>query len=411
MSNALLDLFTPGSTIYLPGATGESLALAGALKAEPERLRGVNIVSCLLPGMNRFDYAALDDEARVTTFLLPPALRASFEAGRVRAVPMSYSSIARQLANGPMLDVAIAHVAAPDANGNASLGIAADFTPIAWANARSRVAIINPAMPSVPGPTINLADADVVVEMAAPLIHADVVAEAPDLTRIAALAAEFVPDGAAIQVGIGGAPSAIWSHLTSHRNLRIRSGMVTDGARLLDDAGALALDQPHMAGIAYGSLDFYTWLSSTGRVTLAPASITHDVPKLAALDMFMAINSAVEVDLLGQANLEWQGGRFSSGVGGAPDFARAAQLSAGGRSLILLPATAKGGTISRIVPRLGTPTVSLPRSEVELVITEHGAADLRGLAIDERAAALIAVAAPEWRPQLEAEWSEIRNDM
>ncbi|GGC00670.1 acetyl-CoA hydrolase [Novosphingobium endophyticum] len=411
MIEPLLDLFRPGRTIYLPGASGESLALIDALKADPGRMRGVNLVSCLLPGMNSFDYAALDDEARVTTFLLPPALRGSFEAGRVSTIPMSYSAIARQLASGPQLDVAIAHVAPPCADGRASLGIAADFTSIAWDNARVRVALVNPDMPDIAGPKIDLADADLVVEMAGPVIQAAAATDNQHQDSIAQIAAEYVPDGATIQVGIGGTPGAIWQRLSSHRNLQLQSGMATDGVRLLEESGALAPDLQHVAGIAYGSRTFYEWLSASGRITLAPTSITHHLPRLASFERFTAINSAIEVDLLGQANLEWQGGRLSSGVGGAPDFARAAQLSAGGRSLILLPATAKGGTISRIVPRLRTPTVSLPRSEVELVITEHGAADLRGLAIDDRAAALISIAAPEWRAMLDAEWSAIRNDM
>ncbi len=124
---------------------------------------------------------------------------------------------------------------------------------------------------------------------------------------------------------------------------------------------------------------------------------------------FTAVNSALEIDLFGQVNLEWQGGKLVSGVGGAPDFARAAAMSTNGRAMILMPATARGGSISRIVPRLAAPAVSLPRSAVDTIITEHGTADLRALSLDERADALIAIAAPERRDALAGEWRDLRT--
>jgi acyl-CoA hydrolase len=407
MSRTLLELFQPGRRVYLPGASGESLALAQALSSEPGRLRGVELVSCLVPGMNTFDYAALDPEARVTTFLLPPVLRAAFEAGRVRLLPLAYSAIARYLASPGLIDVAVAHVTPPDAEGRCALGVAADFTPIAWRSAGVRAAIVNPMLPRLPGPTIKLAEADVVVEMPGPPVAGDTGSEGEALTRIAAAAAGYVADGAAIQLGIGGAPGAIWPHLRGHRDLRIASGMVTDGAAMLDSAGALA-SEGHRAGIAFGPVEFYRWLEESRRIELATTAETHDVTALARLPRFTAINSALEVDLFGQVNLEWQGTRLASGVGGAPDFARAAALSDGGRSLVLLPAKAKGGTLSRIVARIEAPTVSIPRSEADVVITEHGVAELRGRSLDERAGALIAVAAPEWRDRLGAAWRELR---
>jgi acyl-CoA hydrolase len=407
MSRSLLELFQPGRRVYLPGASGESLALAQALADEPDRLRGVELVSCLVPGMNTFDYAALDAEARVTTFLLPPALRPSFEAGRVRLLPLAYSAIARHLAAPGRIDVAVAHVTTPDAVGRCALGVAADFTPIVWKSAAVRAAIVNPQLPRLPGPTIRLSEAEVVVELPGEPVSGETAAEGATLEAIAAAAAGYVAEGAAIQLGIGGAPGAMWPHLCGHRDLRIASGMVTDGVMLLDASGALAADG-HRAGIAYGAAGFYTWLEESRRIELATTAETHDVTALARRPRFTAINSALEVDLFGQVNLEWQGTRLASGVGGAPDFARAAALSEGGRSLVLLPSTAKGGSLSRIVARIDAPTVSIPRSEADVVITEHGAAELRGRSLDERAAALIAVAAPEWRDGLEAAWRELR---
>jgi acyl-CoA hydrolase len=168
-----------------------------------------------------------------------------------------------------------------------------------------------------------------------------------------------------------------------------------------------------------------------GRVTLLPrtywgaarylqaiacdVAIAHVAPpnadglcSLGATPRLHSINSALEVDLFGQVNVEWQGSALSSGVGGGPDFMRAATFSPGGRSIIALPATAERGMVSRIVARLARPSVSVARSDIDTVVTEHGVAELRDKGIDERAQALITVAAPQFRAELEEEWRALR---
>jgi acyl-CoA hydrolase len=225
---------------------------------------------------------------------------------------------------------------------------------------------------------------------------------------IACIVARFIPDHAHIQTGIGGAPGALWGQLSGHKGLILRSGMANDGLRQLADAGALA-DVGHVAGIAYGSLDFYRYLADTGLVTFASTPQTHGFSGLAQLPRLHAVNSALEVDLFGQVNAEWQGGRLSSGVGGAADFTRAALASPGGRSIIALPATAKAGTISRIVTSISAPAIGLPRTDIDTVVTEHGAVELRQLSMDARAAELISIAAPPFRDDLARGWSEMRK--
>lgn len=405
----ILDLLTPGTCAYVPGATGEIIALAQAMADDPTRMADVELVSCLLPGMNAYDYAGAPG-ATLTTFLLPPPSRGSFAAGRVRLLPLSYSSIARYLA-GMSLDVAVAHVAPPVATGRASLGIAADFTPIAWARARRRVALVNPLMPTMPrGPSIALADADVVVECPSPLV--EVAPARPDATAmvIAGHVAGLIADGAAVQIGIGSAPSALWAALSDHRRLRLRSGLASEELIALADGGAL-LGDGHIAGIAAGRAAFYQELAARDLVRFADTRETHDAAQIGREPDFIACNSALEVDLLGQINLEWQAGRPVSGVGGALDFAMAGHASPGGRSITMLPATARGGSISRIVARLAAPAVSLPRSLADTVVTEHGIAELRHASLDERARALIAIADPAMRDTLAAEWAQMRAAM
>ena len=141
----------------------------------------------------------------------------------------------------------------------------------------------------------------------------------------------------------------------------------------------------HVAGVAFGDAALYAALDRSSRVRFADVHATHG-PGLDGVEGLVAINSALEVDLLGQANLEWLNGRLVSGVGGAPDFTRAAQLSPGGRSILALPATARGGGLSRIVPRLTSPGVSIPRNAIDTVVTEYGAADLKALSISLQSA-------------------------
>ena len=410
MIQRILDLFQPGHEVFLPSGSGEIAPLATALAAAPIRLAGVAITSCLIPGVNRFDYSALHSDASLTVFLLPPDLRDGLQSGRVKLLPLAYSGIVRHLRSRAPFDIALAHVAPPDGEGRASLGVSADFSALAWNNARFRVAVVNAQMPAMPrGPRLSLAKADLVIEIDAPLVTFEEAETTPVLAKIAALAANEVVDGASLQIGVGAAPSAMWQALTSHKNLQIASGLVSKGVFTLARAGALAR-QGHVAGIALGDAAFYRALAEEDLVRFAGADETHNVTQLAIRPNFTALNSALEVDLFGQVNLEWSPGalgyQLASGVGGAPDFVKAAQMSAGGRSILVLPATAKSGRLSRIVPKLQTPTVSLARSEIDTVVTEYGVARLRDRSVTARAEALISVAAPEFRDDLAKAWRE-----
>lgn len=404
----LLALLRTGLDIYVPGSTGEILSLTGALASDPGRAKGVRFVGCYVPGMNQFDYAGLHHDVRVSSFMLPPAMRASFERGRVEVIPVDYFGAANILAAG-RYDVVVAHVAPPDAQGLCSLGIASDFTPLVWERGAVRVLVVNPSMPAMPrGPRLRLGDADLVLESDSPLVLAPHHASSDQLDAIAAVVVELVPDGASIQAGIGGAPGAAMGKLVNHRGLILRSGMANDDLRALYDAGALAPDGAHKVGIAFGSAELYDFLAQSDLLRFGTTLRTHDASLLSTIPRFHAINSALEVDLFGQVNVEWQAGRWSSGVGGAPNFARAAVASPGGRSIVALPATAKGGTVSRIVAKLTAPTVGIPRSDIDTIVTEFGTAEVRAMDLDSRAEAIIAIAEPRFRADLQDEWRAMR---
>jgi acyl-CoA hydrolase len=410
-SDQALAEFRPGLRVYIQGGVGEPLALRDLLSGAPEALAGVSITACLLPGMNEFDYAELHPNAELTTFLLPAGARGSFETGRVKVRPLPYSQITAAIAADPPFDLAIFQVTAPDAEGLCSFGPCADFPGLIWPRARRRLAFINSWLPRAPrGPTIPIGAIDVTIEAEGPFIVGPPEGEpGAELDLIAGHVAALVPDGAAIQTGIGGAPAAAVGRLTDRRGLVVRSGLLTEGYRALATAGALDPDADHITGMALGSEDFMRWAAA--RFIFADATVTHGAAVLAATPRLFALNSALEVDLFGQANLEWRAGRLASGLGGAPDFARAARRSAGGRAVLALPSTARSGAISRIVARLAAPTVSIPRDDTDLVVTEHGVADLRGTTLDERARALIAVAAPAHREALAAAWTAMRRTL
>jgi acyl-CoA hydrolase len=402
----LLNELRPGLSVFVQGATGEPQGFIAALKADPEQARGVNFTACLIPGINRFDYAAVHPEASMTTFMASDAWAETVKDGRTRLVPLCYSQTTSEIA-ATAFDLAIFQVTPPDAQGLCSFGVSDDFPPMAWRKAKRCIGIVHPVMPRPPRTeTIPFEALDLVIEDDTSLLGSPEAAPSPTLLTISKRVADIIPDGAAIQTGVGAAPAAVLAALADHRDLVIRSGLVTEGYRVLAEAGALAPNAEHQAGVAYGTADFYVWTAETDLCAFASVARTHDAAALAATHGFTAINSALEVDLFGQANLEWRSGRQVSGVGGAPDFARGAMASDGGSSIIALPATA--GSISRITAQLTAPTVSLARHETDVIVTEHGVARLWGKTMQERAEALIAVAAPEHRGALQDAWRDLR---
>ncbi len=387
----------PGQRVYFQGGPGECEAFHNALRDNPGLSNGVELWSCLIPGINTRDYGALPGNVTLTTFMASPALEPSIASGRTKLMAMPYSDIGELMA-GMAFDMAVLHVALPDRDGRCSFGLACDMPGLVWPNAGRRVAFVNERMPAIPGADFIPAEA---ISLAIP-IDEPLMTPAPTrranaaLGEIAQLCAALIPDGATIQSGIGEAPGAVVAALKLHRGLRVHSGIITPDYRQLAEAGALDADAEHVAGVGWGDAAFQAWLPQSG-FSFRSAKETHGHASLAAIDGFASIGSALEVDLEGNLNLEWRAGRRVSSIGGAPDYIRGARASAGGLSIIALPAT--GGGASRIVPRLAAPSVSGELADV--VVTEHGVARLKGLSDKARADALIAIAAPEHRSFLE----------
>ncbi len=394
----VLQALRPGARVFVQGAVGEPLAFARMLAADPDQAAGVEFVQPGIPGINRFDYAGVHQNARLTTFMTPPGLSDPQSARRIRILPLSYGGAAAYLRR-QRFDVAVLQVTPPDADGLCAFGVSGDFAPLVWRNARCVTAFINPELPRPAHcETIPFSTITTTVDAPEPLPTAGVSAPSPAVAAAALAASALIDDGAVLQTGVGGVPSAVLDHLLSRKNLVIRSGLVTDGHLALGAAGCLSTLSPHVAGVAWGGRALYGALHASTLIRFAEVGTTHDPAALGANRRFTAVNSALEVDLFGQANVEWRGGRAISGVGGAPEFARAAGISRDGMFIIALPARAGG--VSRIVPRLASPSVSLSRDETDIVVTEHGVARLRDLSVEERAHAMIAIAHPDDRLSL-----------
>lgn len=396
-----------GGRVFIPGAAGEPLALLEVYRRRPDLAAGLTFVGAHVPGINRNDWAGLHETARAEGTFVSADWRAGFEAGRFAFRPLTWFQTYRWLGETP-LDAAVFQVSEPDADGDVSLGVASDLAPAVLARDVFKIALVNPAMPRVRGAVYPLAAFDVVADAPHDLLTYDTGTLDPAFDTIKRHLQGLIPEGASVQFGVGKAGVAALAALEGMKGLRIHSGMVTDPLLPVLDSGALT---GVVTGLAAGSRALYDRCGEDSRIRFEPSCFTHDIRVLADIPRLVAVNSAIEIDLFGQANAEVQDGRQISGVGGLTDFLRGARLSDGGLPILALPASARRGEISRIVPRLPPVAVSVPRADVGLVITEHGVADLRGLTLDGRAEALIGVAEPGHRDGLAHAWAEMRRGL
>jgi acyl-CoA hydrolase len=303
--------------------------------------------------------------------------------------------------------VAFVQVSPPDANGNHSFGLIGDFVQAAVAKARVVIAEVNERVPFthgdavLPGARISCA----VHVSRTPVEVPPAQAGEADLA-IAKIVAGYIEDGAVLQVGIGAVPEAILRLLQDRRNLGIHSGMVGDGLVDLVEAGvitnALKSIDPGVSitGALIGTRRLFDFVDRNAQIGLRSSSYTHNEAVLSRLKQLVTLNSALEVDLTGQVNAEQSGAQYLGGTGGQVDYVRAGSRSHGGRSIIALPATAKGGKVSRIAAALSGP-VTTARSEVDVIVTEFGAAELKGQTLTERARRLVGIAHPDFQEELD----------
>ncbi|MEZ6001204.1 acetyl-CoA hydrolase/transferase family protein [Hyphomonas sp.] len=399
--------------IYVPGGPAEPACLADVLRETPELADGATFIGHWLPGINRTAWTDFHPSASAEGTFLYSEYRKSFEEGRYRLHPLHYSAAFEWLKTVPM-DAAFIPVSRPDERGDVSLSLGTDMSPALMERKKVRlIAVVRPDMPS-PGnaPRVPLASFAHVIEDDAPLITLADPPLSDEAKAIAGHVATLLGDGFTVQSGIGSVQQIAMAAAAHHRNIRIHTGMITDAALEAVNAGAIGPEPGTiLTGTAIGTPPLYEAAGVDPRFNFQPVSVTHSVPVLAAIPRLAAINGGVEVDLFGQLNSEWVKGRQVASTGGLGNFVRGAQLSADGRSIIALPATARGGSLSRIVVKLASPTVTLSRAEAGYVVTEFGVADLTTADIDQRAERLIAIAAPDFRNDLARMWSTLRASL
>lgn len=385
-------LLPEGALCWISACSAESAVFREGLSrlSRPD----LTFTSIFVPGLNTPAYL-LDTGARITTFFMLPEF-----AGRDRVdfLPLSYRGILAWLAAHPP-DAALVMVSPPGRDGRCSFGAVTDFIADLWERIPVLIGHINPLMPATAGtPGIPLERFAATIEAPEPLPRSDPGFDGVS-ARMATHAAAFVPDGATIQAGLGRAPEAVLRGLAGKRDLAIHSGLIGDSTLHLLQAGALRAENPVTAGVAIGTDALYDAIADP-RFAFRPPSFTHDIATLARIERLVTINSAIEFDLDGQAHAEMTSSGYVSGPGGASDFAAGARGKDGLR-IVVLPSTAAKGTVSRIVaPGDASGPVSLGRFDIDVVVTEHGAADLRGLSHPERRAALVAIADPAHRARL-----------
>lgn len=402
-----------GDRIVIGQACGEPTTLVEALIAQGAQIGDLS--AFIATSFSGLFTPGTADAFALSSMGAIGALRGMAKTNRLGIVPCHVSQIGPMIEAGIIgCDVAMVQVSPADADGNHSLGLIGDHVPAAVAKARVVIAEVNDRVPFVPGEMLHVSRIDVAVHVSRDPVEVAGTAVASTDEVIARHAAAYIGDGSVLQIGIGGVPDAILRLLRDRKDLGIHSGMLGDGVVDLIEAGVVTnarktIDRGvSINGAFIGTRRLYDWAHRNAAVRLCSTAYTHDAAVLAQLDQLVTINSALEVDLTGQVNAEQSGDAYLGGTGGQVDFVRAGARSPGGYSIIALPATAKGGTISKIVPALSGP-VTAARSEVDVIVTEFGAAELKGQTLAERARRLAAIAHPDFREELDRAAHVIRQ--
>jgi acetyl-CoA hydrolase len=332
----------------------------------------------------------------------------------LEVIPLHCSEVGNMITKGVIpCDVAMLQLSPPGPDGKHSLGISADYMIEAARRARIVIAEVNEKMPWTPTSSM-IEDISIHVKISSnrPLLELPAARIGEIEMKIASIASTFIPDRAVLELGLGAIPEAILGLLVDRRDLGIHTGVLGDAAIELVQQGVItnafkSLDTGKIVTASLlGTQKLYDFGRANIGLALKPYAYTHALHNLARLENFTALNSAIEVDLTGQVNAESINGRYVGASGGLVDFVRGALVAPKGRSIIALPSTTKDGTVSRIVSQIKNGPVTCLRSDADIVVTEWGAAELRGKSLTARIQAMIAIAHPDHRETLER---EVRN--
>ncbi len=411
-----VKLIESGDHVYIQGSTSIPEVLCDALAERGNELRDVVIYSGFAVGRRPSPLCRPEfkDSFLIDSFFVSNAFRQWIAEGYGTMTPRFLGEVPELFRDGTCrVDVALINCSLPDSEGNVSFGVSADLATAAVECADRVIAQINPYVPFTPGDAvINLSQLAAAVEVSEPLVEVPTATPTEAEIRIGNYIAELIPDGATLQIGVGGIPNAVIRALSDHKHLGLHTEAMTDGVLPLLEKGVIdnsckkVMPGKSVASLALGSKALYDYLDNNQDIIFKDVAWTNNPFTIASNPKVMSINSCLEIDLTGQVCADSIGRKIFSGVGGQHDFVYGSSRSQGGLSfLAMLSTTHKGQNKIKPVLTEGAGVVTT-RFQTNYIVTENGIVNLRGKNLAERAKLMISVAAPQFREELEREAAE-----
>ena len=406
-----VKLIKSGDHVFIQGSTSIPEVLSEAMARRYSELRNVTVYNAFAVAKGPAPYTKpeMADSFFVDSFFVSNSVRQYIAEGNGSCIPRFLGEVPALFRDGTCpVDVALINCSMPDPDGYVSFGVSADLATSAVECAKVVIAQINKAMPfSYGDPVIHIDKIDACVECDDPLVEVPTAVPTEAELRIGAAIAEHIPDGAPLQIGVGGIPNAVIRALADHKHLGLHTEAMTDGVLPLLESGvidnSLKRIEPgkSVASLALGSRKLYDHMNYNRDMIFRDVAWTNDPFIIAQNPNVVSINSCLEVDLTGQVCADSIGERIFSGIGGQHDFVYGSSRSQGGISfLAMLAKTNKGHNKIKAHLTSGAGVVTT-RFQTQWIVTEYGAVNLRGRNYAERAKLLISVAAPEFREELD----------
>jgi 4-hydroxybutyrate CoA-transferase len=401
--------------VFLTGNCSVPQVVIRAFNEHARNLENVEIVQVLTIGAEGFVDPGMEGHIRVNTMFISGDVRPAVNEGRADFTPVFLSEIPKMFRHELPIDVALIQVSPPDEHGFCSFGVEVGITKTAAEAAKVVIAEINPNMPRTLGDSfVHVSKLAHIVEVDYTLPEFIMGEPSPIQQEIGRYIADMIEDGSTLQMGIGGIPDAVLQYLGGKKDLGVHTELFSDGIIELVARGIITNEAKTLhpgkiiSGMILGTQQLYEFVHDNPVVEMHPTEYVNDPFRIAQNDKMISINSAIEVDLTGQVCADSIGHKFYSGVGGQVDFVRGAARSKGGKPNVALPSTTKNDTISRITWQLKPGAgVITTRNDIHYIVTEYGVAHLYGKSIRQRARAMIDIAHPDFREELEAKAHEL----
>ena len=406
-----------GDRVVTGHACAEPQDLIAAMVARKDELKNVEIVHMVAMGSADYTNEEMEGHFHHNALFVGASTRKAIKENRADYTPSFFFEIPELFKNNHLkVDVAMIQLSKPDKHGYCSYGVSVDYTKAAAEKADIVIAEVNENMPRTHGSNIHISELDHIIESDNEIIELPNPEIGEVEKNIGENVAKLIENGSTLQLGIGAIPDAVLTFLKDKKNLGIHSEMISDGVVDLVKEGVINNSKKTLnpgkiiVTFLMGTKKLYNFIDDNPIVQVLPVDYTNNPTIIGQNDKLVSINSAVEVDFMGQVSAETIKGNQISGVGGQVDYVRGASFSNGGKAIIALPSTAGNGKYSRIVPELdsGTP-VTTSRNDVHYIVTEYGVANLKGKTLKDRAKELIKISHPDFRDELKEKFNKIYN--